>query len=123
MCPIGYYETGLRSAGEEVADSDPKRTGEPQEVKRRAVPHTTLNAAHVAPTDARSVGQGFLGQAQLVTHAPDATSELFEGTMLGGLTDRTGHASNAGSLRPFGPRPMGYNEGSPARGREGRLSK
>ncbi len=80
-------------------------------MKRGAVPQTALNATHVAPTDARSVGQGFLGQALLFTHAPDATSELLEGTMLGGLADRTWHAQNAGALRPFGPRPMGYNEG------------
>lgn len=95
--------------GEEFADLHPKRAGESHEVKRGAVPYTTLDATHVASRDARSVGEGFLGQALLLTHASDATSDLLEGRMLGGLTDGTGHAQNAGSLRPFGPRPMGYN--------------
>jgi hypothetical protein len=54
MYPIGYYAT--RSVREEVAHSDTKRSGEPKEMKGGAVPQSALNAAHVASTNARSVG-------------------------------------------------------------------
>ena len=106
----------------QFSNANVKGLGKSKQVKRRTVSHAALDPAHVAAPDAGPIRKIFLGNLAFVSQVTDAITQLLEGRMPGGLASLRGHAPNARALRPFGPRPIGYNGIYASAGRnEGRL--
>ena len=94
---------------EQVANPHAKRLGQPQKVERGAVTDAPFDPALVAATDSGDVGESLLRQPLLQAQLANASAEPLEGEVLGRLVGLPGHGPDARSLRPFGPRPIGYN--------------
>ncbi len=112
MYPIGCYER-KKVLGKEVANANTKRAGESQQVKRGAGPNAAFNSAHVAATNARPVGKCFLRKPLLFAERAESHAKFLQGRMPGWLTGLAGHSPHPGLSRPFGPRPIRYNEIAP----------
>lgn len=96
--------------GEKIADSDAKRTSEPQQMEGRAVANAPLDAAHVAASDVSDVSERFLGQLPPFPQFADTGAESLEGRVFGGLPSLSRHSPDAARSCSRGPRPIGYNE-------------
>ena len=79
-------------------------------MKRGSVPNATFNPAHIAATNPRTVRKFFLRQPLVFAERAESHAKFLQGRMPGWLTGLAGHSPHAGSSRPFGPRPIRYNE-------------
>ena len=79
-------------------------------MERRAVSYTAFDAAHVASPDLREIRQALLREALALPERSNPLPQPFKGRVFGGFAGLARHAADADSLRPFGPRPIGYND-------------